>query len=67
MAAVLLGRGPADRSVRTSDTDGFSAAFVWAAAIAAAGGLITLLVMRGEKTATGSDADPVAQDERVGA
>ncbi|WP_305809419.1 hypothetical protein [Streptomyces sp. Go40/10] len=46
-------------------TDGFSADFVWAAAIVAVGGLIALLVMRGEKAATGSDADPVAQDERV--
>ncbi|MFJ8692644.1 MFS transporter [Streptomyces roseolilacinus] len=38
-------------------TDGFSAAFTAAAGIAAAGGLLTLLVMRTEKAAATSDAD----------
>ncbi|GGS06184.1 MULTISPECIES: MFS transporter [Streptomyces] len=65
LTAVATSQGAGRLGNLPALTDGFSAAFVWAAAIAAVGGLITLLVMRGEKTATGSDADPVAQGEKV--
>ncbi|GAA0641778.1 DHA2 family efflux MFS transporter permease subunit [Streptomyces thermocarboxydovorans] len=65
LTAVATSQGAGQLGNLPALTDGFSAAFVWAAAIAAVGGLITLLVMRGEKAATGSDADPVGQGERV--
>ncbi|MEU7563537.1 MFS transporter [Streptomyces eurythermus] len=65
LTAVATSQGAGRLGNLPALTDGFGAAFVWAAAIAAVGGLITLLVMRGEKTATGSDADPVAQGEKV--
>lgn len=67
LTAVATSQGAGQLGDLPALTDGFGAAFVWAAAIAAAGGLITLLVMRGEKaaTGTGTGADPVAQDERV--
>ncbi|GAA2772008.1 hypothetical protein GCM10010521_57500 [Streptomyces rameus] len=65
LTAVATSQGAGQLGNLPALTDGFSAAFVWAAAIAAVGGLITLLVMRGEKTANGSDADPVGQGERV--
>ncbi|MDX3525942.1 MFS transporter [Streptomyces sp. ID05-39B] len=67
LTAVATSQGAGQLGNLPALTDGFSAAFVWAAAIAAVGGLITLLVMRGEKAATGSDADPVAQAERASA
>ncbi|MEW2289306.1 MFS transporter [Streptomyces sp. NPDC047841] len=65
LTAVATSQGAGQPGDPSALTDGFGAAFVWAAAIAAVGGLITLLVMRGEKPATGSDADPVARDEQV--
>ncbi|MEU6119247.1 MFS transporter [Streptomyces sp. NPDC047117] len=52
-------------------TDGFSAAFLGAAAVAAVGGLITLLVMRSEKAAAAAaagqaQATPASRGEQVG-
>ncbi|MEU3552531.1 MFS transporter [Streptomyces longwoodensis] len=66
LTAVATSQGAGELGNLPALTDGFSAAFVWAAAISAVGGLITLLAMRGEK-AMGSDSDPVTQDERVDA
>ncbi|MFE4330541.1 MFS transporter [Streptomyces sp. NPDC056831] len=65
LTAVATSQGAGHLGDLPALTDGFSAAFTWAAAIAAAGGLITLVVMRGEKASTPSGAAPVAQDERV--
>ncbi|GAA3245435.1 MFS transporter [Streptomyces labedae] len=65
LTAVATSQGAGQLGNLPALTDGFSAAFIWAAAIAAVGGLITLLVMRSEKTAASADAAPVAQDERA--
>ncbi|CAL9677874.1 putative MFS-type transporter EfpA (plasmid) [Streptomyces sp. enrichment culture] len=65
LTAVATSQGAGRLGNLPALTDGFSAAFIWAAAIAALGGLITLLVMRGDEVATPSGADPVATDERV--
>jgi EmrB/QacA subfamily drug resistance transporter len=66
LTAVATSQGAGRLGDLPALTDGFSAAFVWAAAIAAAGGLITLLGMRGEgKTAATPDADSAAQADRV--
>jgi EmrB/QacA subfamily drug resistance transporter len=66
LTAVATSQGAGRLGDLPALTDGFSAAFVWAAAIAAAGGLITLLGMRGEgKTAVTPDADSAGQADRV--
>lgn len=67
LTAVATSQGAGQLGNLPALTDGFSAAFVWAAAIAAAGGLITLLGMRSDKaTAEQADAAPTAQGERAG-
>ncbi|MGW0294159.1 MFS transporter [Streptomyces tuirus] len=65
LTAVATSQGAGQLGNLPTLTDGFSAAFLWAAAIAGAGGLITLLAMRGEKAETPSAAVPAAQDEHV--
>jgi hypothetical protein len=68
LTAVATSQGAGRLGNLPALTDGFSAAFVWAAAIAAAGGLITLLVMRSDKAAVTPQADAAstAQGERAG-
>ncbi|MFF8595907.1 MFS transporter [Streptomyces sp. NPDC015220] len=67
LTAVATSQGAGQLGDLPALTDGFSAAFVSAAAIAAAGGLITLLVMRSDKAAAAqSDAAPAAHGERAG-
>ncbi|MFD9884564.1 MFS transporter [Streptomyces alboflavus] len=51
LTALAASQGAGQLGNLPALTDGFSAAFLGAAAIAAAGGLITLLVMRGDKAA----------------
>ncbi|KES04252.1 transporter [Streptomyces toyocaensis] len=52
LTAVATSQGAGELGNLPALTDGFSAAFVWAAAIAAVGGVVTLLVMRSDKAAT---------------
>ncbi len=68
LTAVATSQGAGRLGNLPALTDGFSAAFVWAAAIAAVGGLITLLVMRSDKAAAApqADATTTAQGERAG-
>ncbi|GAA3495920.1 DHA2 family efflux MFS transporter permease subunit [Streptomyces prasinosporus] len=68
LTAVATSQGAGRLGNLPALTDGFSAAFVWAAAIAAVGGLITLLVMRSDKAvaAPQADATTTAQGERAG-
>ncbi|WP_228919036.1 MFS transporter [Streptomyces sp. DH20] len=68
LTAVATSQGAGRLGNLPALTDGFSAAFVWAAAIAAAGGLITLLVMRSDKALVAREADAAsgAQGERAG-
>lgn len=57
LTAVATSQGAGRLGNLPALTDGFSAAFVWAAAIAAGGGLITLLVMRSDKALVAREAD----------
>jgi EmrB/QacA subfamily drug resistance transporter len=68
LTAVATSQGAGQLGNLPALTDGFSAAFIWAAAIAAVGGLITLLVMRSDKAAAAPQADAAsaAQGERAG-
>ncbi|MEU0615454.1 MFS transporter [Streptomyces albogriseolus] len=68
LTAVATSQGAGRLGNLPALTDGFSAAFVWAAAIAAAGGLITLLVMRSDEALVAREADAAsgAQGERAG-
>ncbi|MEV5987624.1 MFS transporter [Streptomyces sp. NPDC052051] len=68
LTAVATSRGAGELGNLPALTDGFSSAFVWAAVIAAAGGLITLVAMRGDKsTAAGqADSESAGQAERAG-
>ncbi|MFF4587232.1 MFS transporter [Streptomyces sp. NPDC001388] len=68
LTAVATSQGAGQLGNLPALTDGFSVAFVWAAAIAAVGGLITLLVMRSDKAAAAPqvDATTTAQGERAG-
>ncbi|MFE2043515.1 MFS transporter [Streptomyces sp. NPDC059477] len=69
LTAVATSQGAGRLGDLPAMTDGFSAAFVWAAVIAAVGGLVTLLVMRGEGVAGGAPdgADGVKESgERAG-
>ncbi|WAZ25749.1 MFS transporter [Streptomyces cinnabarinus] len=52
LTAVATSQGAGRLGNLPALTDGFSAAFAWAAAIAAVGGLVTLLLMRGDGAAT---------------
>ncbi|MFI6639564.1 MFS transporter [Streptomyces sp. NPDC050504] len=53
LTALATSRGAGELGDLPALTDGFSSAFLGAAAVAAAAGLFTLLVMRGEKAAAG--------------
>jgi EmrB/QacA subfamily drug resistance transporter len=63
LTAVATSQGAGQLGNLPALTDGFSAAFIWAAAIAAAGGLITLLVMRSDKTAAAAAQQATAAPE----
>lgn len=67
LTAVATSQGAGQLGNLPKLTDGFSAAFIWAAAIAAVAGLTTLLLMRGDKAtaAARADAAPAAQGERA--
>ncbi|MFJ4688011.1 MFS transporter [Streptomyces sp. NPDC091377] len=67
LTAVATSQGAGRLGDLPALTDGFSAAFVWAAVIAGVGGLVTLLVMRGDKAvAAQQDAAGEARGGRVG-
>lgn len=68
LTALATSQGAGELGNLPALTDGFSAAFVGAATVAAIGGLITLLVMRSEKSAAAqrADADSASQGEQVG-
>ncbi|NGO06717.1 multidrug efflux MFS transporter [Streptomyces sp. HC44] len=70
LTAVATSQGAGRLGDLPALTDGFSAAFVWAAGIAAVGGLVTLLVMRSETAAAAAaqqtDVAPAAHGDRAG-
>lgn len=69
LTALAMSQGADELGNLPALTDGFSSAFIGAAVVAAIGGVITLLVMRSEKSAaaaTQSQADPASRDEQVG-
>ncbi|WP_440556158.1 MFS transporter [Streptomyces sp. SCPE 10] len=67
LTAVATSAGAGKLGNLPALTDGFSAAFMWAAAIAAVGGLTTLLSMRSEKAAAAqAGAAQEATGERAG-
>ncbi|MBJ3813234.1 MFS transporter [Streptomyces flavofungini] len=68
LTALAASQGAGQLGNLPALTDGFSAAFLGAAVIAAAGGLITLLVMRGDKAAvTARQADALqSTGEQIG-
>ncbi|MFE7394595.1 MFS transporter [Streptomyces sp. NPDC057582] len=66
LTAVATSQGAGQLGNLPALTDGFSAAFIWAAAIAAAGGLITLLAMRSDKAAAAQQATAAPEGERAG-
>ncbi|EFL21219.1 MULTISPECIES: MFS transporter [Streptomyces] len=67
LTAVATSQGAGQLGNLPRLTDGFSAAFIWAAAIAAVAGLTTLLLMRGDKATAAAqvDAAPAARGERA--
>ncbi|MGW1655539.1 MFS transporter [Streptomyces atratus] len=65
LTAVATSQGAGQLGNLPALTDGFSAAFIWAAAIAAAGGLITLLAMRSDKAAAAQQATAAPESERA--
>ncbi|MFF3290304.1 MFS transporter [Streptomyces sp. NPDC003023] len=71
LTALAMSQGAGELGNLPALTDGFSSAFVGAAVIAAIGGVVTLLVMRGEKAAAAAaaqaEAAPAARGEQVGA
>lgn len=64
LTAVATSQGAGRLGNLSAMTDGFSAAFIWAAAIAAVGGLVTLLVMRSDKAAAAAAQRAAAPDTR---
>jgi MFS family permease len=67
LTALAMSQGAGELGNLPALTDGFSAAFVAAAAIAAIGGLITLFVMRSDKqAAAAAQAAPAAHGDQVG-
>ncbi|MEU7488196.1 MFS transporter [Streptomyces sp. NPDC042319] len=71
LTALATSQGAGELGNLPALTDGFSAAFLGAAAVAAVGGLITLLVMRSEKAAAAAaagqaQAAPASRGEQVG-
>ncbi|OIJ88573.1 MFS transporter [Streptomyces colonosanans] len=70
LTAVATSQGAGRLGNLPALTDGFSAAFIWAAVIAAVGGLVTLLAMRGDKAAAAAagqaDSASATEGERAG-
>ncbi|MET9420328.1 MFS transporter [Streptomyces sp. NPDC006540] len=66
LTAVAMSQGAGEPADLPALTDGFSSAFVGAAVIAAVGGVITLLLMRGDKAAAQAQAAPASHGEQVG-
>ncbi|MEW2400447.1 MFS transporter [Streptomyces sp. NPDC046862] len=68
LTALATSQGAGQLGNLPALTDGFSAAFLGAAAVAAVGGIVTLLVMRTEKAAAAAQqaAAPAAKGEQVG-
>lgn len=71
LTALAMSQGAAELGNLPALTDGFSSAFIGAAGIAALGGVLTLLFMRGERSATPpAEADvaapSAAKGEQVG-
>ncbi|MEV7283834.1 MFS transporter [Streptomyces sp. NPDC093252] len=66
LTAVATSQGAGQLGDLPALTDGFSAAFVWAAVIAAVGGLVTLLVMRREPAAAAAAGERKGAGERAG-
>lgn len=68
LTALATSQGAGELGNLPALTDGFSSAFIGAAAVAALGGVITLVVMRGEKSAAAAaGSQPSAtQGEQVG-
>ncbi|MEU1892866.1 MFS transporter [Streptomyces pristinaespiralis] len=69
LTALAMSQGAGELGNLPALTDGFSSAFIGAAAIAAVGGVITLLVMRSEKSAAAAaqaQAASAAHGEQVG-
>ncbi|MFE7710302.1 MFS transporter [Streptomyces sp. NPDC057486] len=66
LTAVATSQGAGQLGNLPALTVGFSAAFIWAAAIAAAGGVITLLAMRSDKVAAAQQATGAPESERAG-
>ncbi|MFP1628480.1 MFS transporter [Streptomyces sp. 5K101] len=67
LTALAMSQGAGELGNLPALTDGFSAAFIAAAAIAAIGGLVTLLVMRSDKSAAAAvQAALAAHGEQVG-
>ncbi|MFF0745402.1 MFS transporter [Streptomyces sp. NPDC004111] len=68
LTALATSRGAGTLGDLPALTNGFGAAFTGAAVIAALGGLVTLLAMRGEKRpATAAPRQPASRGEQVGA
>lgn len=67
LTAVAMSQGADQLGNLPALTDGFSAAFIGAAIIAAVGGVITLLVMKSDKAVAAEAAAPAAQGEKVSA
>lgn len=67
LTAVAASHGAGQLGDLPALTDGFSAAFLWAAAIAAAGGVLTAALMKGKRGgyAVGAAQEPAAEAERV--
>lgn len=66
LTAVAMSQGADQLGNLPALTDGFSAAFIGAAIIAAVGGVVTLLVMKGDKAVAGAAA-PAPEGEKVSA
>ncbi|MFF0432767.1 MFS transporter [Streptomyces sp. NPDC004327] len=69
LTAVAMSQGADQLGNLPKLTDGFSAAFIGAAIIAAVGGVVTLLVMKGDKAlaAGAPDSAPQPQGDKVAA
>ncbi|MDR3083358.1 MAG: MFS transporter [Streptomyces sp.] len=69
LTAVATSQGAGQLGNLPALTDGFSSAFIWAAVIAAVGGLVTLLAMRSDKAAAAAaaqtDSASVTEGERA--
>jgi EmrB/QacA subfamily drug resistance transporter len=66
LTALAMSQGAGELGNLPALTDGFSSAFVGAAVIAAVGGVVTLLLMRGDKAAAQAQAAPASHGEQVG-